>query len=263
MHWILATLVLLGALMSARVVHAQSSPAAETIERANSALEAGQYQQARVHIHALLQGSSRATRAERGEAYRILALLNFFLGKSEEARAAFLELLRIDPDVHLDPALVPPEAISMLEDVRARNSASLDAFRKKQKKKRYVLLNLVPTAGQFQNGESTKGIILAGGFTLLLAANVTSYILFKKYCDSIDRTCRSGDVDKTDTAHALQGLNTLTAAGLISLYAYSVVDGWRGYRRIQRQERLASESDMSLHVLPKRDGASMVWSLRF
>lgn len=263
MRWLLTTILVLVSLLGARAALAQSTPVAERIEKANRALEAGEYEDARVQIHALLDGGSRITRAERGEAFRILALLNFFLGNGEQARAAFLEFLRTDPDAHLDPALVPPEAISLLEDVRARNSADLNAFRKKPKKKRYLLLNLVPTAGQFQNGESTKGIILAGSLAVLLTANVTSYFLFKRYCDAIDKTCSSGDEDKASTARSLQGLNTLSGVGLVSLYAYSVVDGWLGYRQIQRKEKAERDSYMSLRVLPEQDGASVSWSLRF
>lgn len=258
-----AGLVLLLCLDGISPALAQSSRGARDIEQANRALDAGEYEHARVMVHAILDGEPAITRAERGEGFRILALVNFFEDKLDLSRAAFLEMLRSDPDAHLDPALVPPEAISLLEDVRARNSAELEAYRKKPRKKRYLLLNLVPAGGQFQNGERTKGYVLATGIGLLFSANLGSWLALESYCDNEDRTCSTSDgIDKADTARTLQTVNVVAGVGLISLYAYSVLDGYLGYRRAQRRER-ESDDYMSFALVPTQQGASFAWSLRF
>ncbi len=236
---------------------------AADIERANRALDAGEFDQARSIVRVVISAGPALTRLERGEAFRILALSNFFQDKTEMARAAFLEFLRSDPDAHLDPALVPPEVIALLEDVRARHSAELDSYRKKPKQKRYLLLNLVPAAGQFQNGERSKGVLLGAGMGLMLSANLASYFVLRSMCDDVDRTCSSSSgKDRTSLARSLQTVNILAGVGLLSLYTYSVIDGYLGYRRATKRQQQHADY-MSVMLIPEQGGASLALSLGF
>lgn len=245
--------------LSPGAARAQDS-AADLIAEANASLEVGDFERAEVSVRAII-GRVAASKEERAEAFRILGLLKFNEQANAEARAAFLEYLRLNPDAHLDPAMVTPEAITLLEDVRARNLAELDAYRQKPEKKRYLLLNLVPAAGQIQNGERTKGILLASGMGLLLATNLGSYFTLKSYCDEVDRTCSSGDEDRTATARNLQSVNVLSGIGLLSLYAYSVVDGYLGYKR--HSERQKGRDHMSFQVIPVPGSTSVAFRLSF
>lgn len=200
---------------------------------------------------------------DRAEAYRVLGLALFFQDRILEARAAFLEYLRTDPDAHLDPALVPPEAITLFEDVRARNLAEIEALRPKPKRKRYLLLNLVPGAGQRQNGETTKGIIIAVGLGSLLAANLGSYYWLEKNCDDVTRVCGSADDDRAGTARNLQTLNQLSGVAAIGLYGYAIIDGYLGYRAAERAERAPTRNHMRYGLVPTQGGASARLVLSF
>ncbi|MFN7132961.1 MAG: hypothetical protein ACK4N5_12840, partial [Myxococcales bacterium] len=67
------------------------------------------------------------------EANRILGLSHFYLGRREEARAAFVNLLLVEPDYALDPLLVPPLAIVEFDDVKRQNEKVLASIRERRK----------------------------------------------------------------------------------------------------------------------------------
>ncbi len=199
----------------------------------------------------------------RAEAYRILGLSLFFQERFLEARAAFLEYLRSEPDAHLDPALVPPEAITLFEDVRARNLTEIESLRPKPKKKRYLLLNLVPGAGQYQNGDKTKGVVVAVGLGALLAANVATYYWLKNNCDSETRVCGNTDEGGANKARDYQTANQITGVAAIGVYAYAIIDGYMGYRAANRAENNPTRNDMRFGLLPQDGGAQVHLSLNF
>ncbi len=222
-------------------------------------LESGEYEAAEKTI----RRSILKPLEDRAEAYRILGLSLFYQERFLEARAAFLEYLRSEPDAHLDPALVPPEAITLLEDVRARNLAEIEALRPKPKKKRYLLLNLVPGAGQFQNGDSTKGIVIAVGLGSLLTANIATYFWLKNNCDSETRVCGNPDDEGASKARDYQTVNQLAGFAAIGVYAYSIVDGYLGYRAAERAEKNPTRNHMRFGLLPRFGGAQVRWSFDF
>ena len=57
---------------------------------------------------------------DRIEALRVLGLSRFFKGDQAGARLAFFEYLRLDTEAHLDPGLVPPEAIVFFDEASGR-----------------------------------------------------------------------------------------------------------------------------------------------
>jgi hypothetical protein len=162
---------------------------------------------------------------ERAEAHRLLGLAALARRDPAAAEAQFLAYLKLDLDGRLDPALYPPETVAFLEDVRGRHAALLRSLRPKPKARRSWALNLLPPAGQFQNGHRTKAWTLAviGGTALL--ANVGSYILLRSWCDD-DGTC-----DHSDSARALRQVNLGAAAVFGGAYLYGMWDGFRHFRR--------------------------------
>src|SRR5687768_13541808 len=76
---------------------------------ANAALGAGDPAGAAVLAERAI--AADPTPADRTEAARVLGLARYFLGQRALAEAAFVEYLLRDPEAHLDPTLVPPEAI--------------------------------------------------------------------------------------------------------------------------------------------------------
>lgn len=264
MNWLLR-LFLLGPLLACAMssAQAQEHEPAQLIVRANAALDAGDYPRAEQAVQELI-ARGMVRRAERAEAYRILGLLKFYEQSTVLARAAFLEYLLLEPDAHLDPALVPPEAITLLEDVRSNHLAEIEAMRPAPRKKRYLMLNLVPAGGQIQNGQNTKAMLVASGFVLLVAGNIGSYLLLRDYCDDRNLTCSKNGVDKTETARDLQAVNLLSGVGLISLYAFSIVDGYLGYRKLEARDRERQrQNDMSLHVSSTSEATTLSLSFRY
>jgi hypothetical protein len=242
---------------------AQGSSTSEWIAEANAALSEGDYPRAEKSVRSVIN-LERVRRVEHAEAYRILGIIKFYEESLEEARSAFLSYLKLDPDAHLDPALVPPEAITLFEDVRAKNLAEIDSMRIAPPKKRYLMLNLVPVGGQIQNGDTTKAWLVGSSFALFAAANVGSYALLKNYCDGSELTCESNGSDKTETARTLKTVNLISGVGLITVYLYSVVDGVRGYRRLTaRDRRRRQENDMSFQVASTSEATTLSVSFRY
>lgn len=186
--------------------------------------------------------------AVRAEAHRVYGLSLFLLGLRDEAEEYLVAYLRLDPSAHLDPALVPPEAIVFFEDVRVRHAGELLIAKPRPKQNRYFVLNFLPPFGQFQNGDRTTGWILAASETLLLATNVTTYLLLRNMCHD-DQTC-----DDEDTAGMFRTTNIVSGALLIGVYVYGVYDAIKGYRR-----RGPVEAPLAITPTPGGGGA-MVWT---
>lgn len=219
---------------------AAAQPAADALGEANAALGAGDYQKASALAGQVARAPGPSDR-DRAEAWRVLGLARFYLGDRDGARAAFLEYLELDPDGRLDPALVPPEAISELEHVRNEHAAEIAARRPKRHRRSYWL-NLVPVAGQWQNGDRGKMWFVAGAGTALLAANITSYVLLSRWCGGADDTCDEGQPGQPgysnhiDEARTARTINIASGVALIALYAWGVYDGISTYNRLEREE---------------------------
>lgn len=108
---------------------AQSDP----LRLARYNFEYGKYQDAIALVTELVQKKLIADGPDLIEAHRILGLSHFYLGNREEARAAFVNLLLVEPDYTLDPLLVPPLAIVEFDDVKNQNEALLASIRERRR----------------------------------------------------------------------------------------------------------------------------------
>jgi hypothetical protein len=162
--------------------------------------------------------------AERAEANRVYGLALFFLGRRDEADAALLVYLKLEPDAHLDPALVPPEAVVFFEEVRTRHAGEILVTRPRPPppppRKYYPILNLLPPFGQFQNGHPVKGWLIAAAEVAFLAVNIATYAMLRANCAN-DLTC-----DDQGTADVMRTLNQMSFALFVSTYVIGVVDGF-------------------------------------
>lgn len=220
------------------------------LERAQNRLASGQHAEAAELARSVALDTSRSS-PDRAEAYRVLGLAQYFLGNRAAAKEAFLWYVRLEPEAHLDPALVPPEAIIVLEEVRAERAAELTAARDKPKIK--PALNLLPPFGQLQNRQQGKGIVIGGLWVSLLAANVTSWLILKSWCED-DGTCPGHQ----GSADSLRTFNLVTGPAAALVYIYGVVDGYVVMRRNQR-----SDQRISLSLGAGRDGAQVFLQGRF
>jgi hypothetical protein len=205
----------------------------EVLRAGNAAATAGDWASVAQLVEPLVQ--NELPDADRAEAHRLAGLSSFFLGRREQAEQHFLAYLRIDLDAQLDPALYPAEAIIFFNDIKAKHSAELRARRPKGK--RYWVLNVLPPWGQFQNGQRTKGLVVGGMLAGFLAANVTSYVLLRRWCSEADGTC-DDPTDRVQGARTARTINIATGIGLILTYAYGVVDGAVVYKRQSREQAI-------------------------
>jgi hypothetical protein len=208
------------------------------LREANAAATVGDWARVSAYVEPLLARSLEGT--DLAEAHRLagIAALYAMPPRRDIAEAHFLEYLKIDLDGQLDPALYPPEVITFFSDVRARHAAELRARRPKTK--RYMVLNLLPPWGQFQNGHKTKGIVLGTMLGVFLTANITSYLVLRSWCTELTGVSGSSlgcdeTKNRNDSAATLRGINISTGVLFVLTYVYGVYDGVRHYRRTSRE----------------------------
>jgi hypothetical protein len=216
-----------------------SSDPSTALAQANAAATAGDWEAVARHVAPLLPGDDLG-KGDRAEAHRLAGLAAYFLGRIEDAERELLEYLKLDVDARLDPAVVPPEAVTFFEDVRARHGAELRALRPRGK--RYFMLNFIPPVGQFQNGHKVKGWILAGGLFAFTAANVTTYFVLRDWCSGDHDLCEADGSSRADRARTLKTINVVSGIGALALYAYGVIDGIRHYRKRSAMLRIEPTS---------------------
>lgn len=68
------------------------------------------------------------------EAFRLLGVARFYLGKNNGAADAFFELLKLEPDEELDPFYVSPRAITFFDQVKRQREAELQPIREQRKR---------------------------------------------------------------------------------------------------------------------------------
>lgn len=221
--------------------------AAAILRDASAALEAGEHQRAADLARGVLANPD-VPATDRAEAYRLFGLASFFLERFPDASQAFLAYLKIDVDGRLDPAVVPPEAIVFFEDVRARHAAELRKYRPGPERRRYRALNLLPPAGQFQNGHATKGWVIAGLGTAALATNIGTYVVLQRWCTESTGVCRSNGESRTDSARTLRTVNMSAGLVFIGTVLYGMYDGFSNFRPNRPRGRT------SMQIVPTPDG---------
>lgn len=214
------------------IASANPAPTSSVLAQANAAATAGDWAAVDQLVDPLLAG--QLSSADLAETHRLAGLAAFFQHRTQSAEAHFLAYLRLDLDGRLDPALVPPEAVTFFEDVRARHAAELRALRPRPRGT--WVKALLPPLGQIQNGETTKGIIIASAFGAFAITNVTTYFVLKSWCTPTSGPAGAGascdaTVDHNHASASLRTLNISTGIAAIATYVYGVYDGVVGYRR--------------------------------
>ncbi len=235
------------------------------LKGARDRYEFGAYADAAGAVREILARRKDLPPDEAVEAYRILGLSEFQLGDRAAARSAFIALLSIDPDYALDPFLVPPQIVEFFDRVKREAERELAPLRERKRQlkeqerlaeearrkllaeeaarsgppskvvlvqERIYLFNWLPFgAGQFQNGETGKGTVIALSQVLLGAVNIAAIVVHSELATSARRCSYSpGCSDPPYTDVTRQQLKTLdiikyASAGLFwGIYGYSVYD---------------------------------------
>jgi tetratricopeptide (TPR) repeat protein len=212
------------------------------------------------------------------ELHKYAGLAAFNLNNLEDAERHLLALLRLDPDYTLDPFVVPPPAIQYFEKLRGRNAGELDAIRQEKRaeaarrrrleaererarlqaeeqrrrleelsrkitvrevERRSYLVNFVPFgAGQFQQGRSTLGILLATTQGALAAASIIGFLAHESLYTTrtitlYDRQSPTGEYaitvygipsEREGEARTWRLVKAISAGGFYVLYGYGVID---------------------------------------
>jgi tetratricopeptide (TPR) repeat protein len=238
------------------------------LKRAKDHYEFGAYADAAGAVRQLLAAHQDLTEAESTEAYRLLGLSEYQLGDQAAARAAFLQVLSLDPDHALDSFLVPPKIVEFFDQVKRDHEPELAPLRERKRQavaqerqveearrkllaeeqaraeaptrmvrvqEHIYLINWMPFgAGQFQNGERTKGTVLAVAEVLLATVNLGAILIHNQIATDPSRrcsvtqavNCSNPPISDSDRQllHNIDIVKYVSAGLFWGAYAYGVVD---------------------------------------
>jgi hypothetical protein len=197
------------------------------LKRAKDRFEFGAYAEAAGALRQLLAGDRKLSDADALDAYRMLGIAEFQLGDKPAARAAFVNLLSVEPDYALDAFLVPPPIVEFFDRVKKEHEPALAPLRQRRRElrdqqrladdarrkllaaeaaragpptkivrleERIYLFNWMPLgAGQFQNGDRAKGTAIAAGQLVLGLVNVSAILFHNQIADDRTRLCVFGE----------------------------------------------------------------------
>lgn len=210
---------------------------ASSLRDANAAALAGDWATVARLVDPLFAQS--LAKPDLAEAHRLAGVAACAQQRTTDAETHFVAYLRIDLDGSLDPALYPPDLIACFVNVRKNHEAELRALRPSTH--RYVILNLLPPAGQFQNGDRTKGIVIGALLGTSIAVNLTTYFVLDSWCTQTtangrtSATCDSPTSNHYHAATDLRWVNITAGVTAILTYAYGVYDGVTRYREHTRE----------------------------
>jgi hypothetical protein len=247
-----------------------ASPA--ELKRAKDRFEFGAWGDCAATLRPWLSRDPVLSDDEAAEAWRLLGVSEYHLGDRTAARTAFVNLLAFDPDYTLDPFLVPPPIVDFFDRVKREHEPELAPLRERKRslreqqrlaeeaKRRLIaeeqarngpptkvvrvqehvyLLNWLPFgAGQYQNGEKTKGGAIAVGQLTLALVNITAIVVHGQIADNRSRMCTSSEPNCTSPPYTtddrrllgrLEAVKYLSAGMFWALYGYGVWDAHRHY----------------------------------
>lgn len=244
-----------------------ADPAAD-LKGARDRYEFGAYADAAAAIEKVVAAHPDLPEPQAIEAYRILGFARFQLGDKAAARGAFIQVLSRDPDMVLDPFLVPPQIVEFFDKVKRDAEPELAPLRERKRqlreqerlaeearrnllleeqartappsrvvmvKENVYLLNFIPFgAGQFQNGHTTKGVIIATTQVIFGAVNIGAILAHNAIVEDPSRRCSVATPNNCSNPpipdsdrQLLQNIDVVkyVSAGLFwAMYAYGVAD---------------------------------------
>ena len=151
----------------------------------------------------------------------------FLTGRAEGAETAFFELLRLRPESRLDPQTTRPDAVAFFEQVRLRYAEPLRAAARASNRKTFAW-NLLPPAGQLQNGYTARAITIGGIELAALGTAITSFVLLKQW-EGPNHTFPG----REDQASATRIVNWTSVGVLCAAFIVGVIDGIAHYSEPQ------------------------------
>lgn len=192
------------------------STAFAALVRATAAYEYGDMMQVVEAVRPVAEGTLPANTSQRARALRYLGVGLFLTNRALGAENAFSEWLRIDPSARLDPTSTRPEVVAFFENIRHQQV-------KREMSSRTFAWNLLPPAGQFQNGQKTKGWIIAGVLLASAASSATSSLLIYSW--------KHGDstYDRDNLVPSMRWVQRASLGLFGAAFIYGVIDGLVNY----------------------------------
>lgn len=198
----------------------------------------GDFHQAIERLRPLVQPVPRLPDpTDLARAYEVLGLAYFFLDKLEEARWAFEELIRRQPDRQLDPVVVPPPGITFFNRIRRELEPELarqrEALRQQreaeerarieankiivEKRRNSLFVAAMPFGiGQFQNDDLALGATFLA--TELLAIGLSAGFFFAvEDLRQANGRFRARDVEQAQSLQQAQLISGGVALGLMAV----------------------------------------------
>ncbi len=202
------------------------------------------------------------------EAHVLLGVCHYESGKRDEAKSEFEAALALDPTKTLEPLLFTESQVWLFDETRADVAARVERDRKlrelEEERERfrrlvessqlyetrsYFVTFLPFGAGQFQNKQTTKGILFATGqgATFGASAGIFLYLAGKYGLDA------KVPLEDGPRIRLLQQIEIGAGAAFFAVYAWSVVDALLNYKpREQIEVDPALLEDLKKRSAPKQ-----------
>lgn len=240
-------------------------------EEASGYFDFGKYDECIKIVENLLHDNEIMNINFRLKSYQLLALSNFNLKNTENAKYYIKLIYLIQFDYKFDPVFIPPDFIDFANTVLKKNKKEITKHKdfiekyrllKNPKKKtqtpeKYFYKNFVPFGvGQFQNGHSYKGYLIMGVESVVLTINIGSYILLKYY-QKDDYTFENKEVATTGKI-----VNNSSFYIFLGLYVYGVVDSLVYYKATEKIKIIQS-NNINLSPILTPDFKGVFFSIDF
>jgi tetratricopeptide (TPR) repeat protein len=233
------------ALAVALAAPARATPS-QDLEQANAAFRNGQFAKALPLYNALLYPPPPrlSSPTELIQAYEALGVCRVEGGDLDGARREFEKALQLDPNLQLDQTVITnKDAIKLFDDTKfdlraraereaARQQHALDLERQR---KFLASLRVVEThqraltflpfgIGQFQNHDTTKGVLFAAGESI---TGATSFAIWGYLVSTYGFSNQHLAITPDDASkiRLLEEVEIGTGAAFLALYAWSIIDG--------------------------------------
>jgi tetratricopeptide (TPR) repeat protein len=222
----------------------------QDLERAQRYFKSKQCDEAVPVLKNLLYPKPQLARtSELCEAHILLGVCHYEGARREEAKSEFESCLAIDPSKKLEPLIFSEAQVRLFDEVRADVEARAERDRKirelEEERERILRLyantrnyetrswglNFAPLgAGQFQNGDRKKGILVAAGQGLTAATSLGVFL----YLAGTYGLEAKVPLEDAASVRRMQQIEVGAGAAFFAIYAYSVIDGiWHYKPRVQ------------------------------
>lgn len=264
-------------------------------QRARNAYDAGDYPLAVERFRELLGRDPPPGRAVREECLQFLGAALLFLGNEDQASAVFDQLLVLEPDWELDPAIFPTPILDVFARVKSQMRERLAALQAAEQQlaelerqrqieedrrrrealraaleprylarmsdERHLVLAFMPLGvGQFQNGQEAKGWTFLGIEAGLAAANLWTFLSWDWYRREANewRGTTRGD-QAAAYADGYKYASWAVLGSLLAVIVAGVIDALVFYEDPGTQWRLLSPEEVPEDQrLPVRDPAEFL-----